>query len=134
MFHGPSWTEHRWWQGTGSVWRAPDYNTTGRYLINWSQDPGHYQNIPFGQACRRAPTAALCHLPAPPAVLLAQSFDLIHWTPLDIYFDIDQSYYNLPGRWDCIYTIPTPQAFSTPAHGAAGGCMTRSPRCRVDAV
>ena len=68
------------------------------------------------------------------AVLLAQSFDLIHWTPLDIYFDIDQRYYNLPGRWDCIYTIPTPQAFSTPAHGAAGGCMTRSPRCRVDAV
>ncbi len=50
MFHGPSWTEHRWWEGTGSVWRAPDYKTTGRYLINWSQDPGRYQNITFGQA------------------------------------------------------------------------------------
>ena len=87
VFHGPSWTEHRWWQGTGSVWRAPDYNTTGRYLINWSQDPGRYQNITFGQ-----------------------SFDLIHWTPLDTYFDIDERYYNLPGRWDCIYTIPAPEA------------------------
>ena len=30
VFHGPSWTEHKWWEGTGSVWRAPDYNTTGR--------------------------------------------------------------------------------------------------------
>ena len=97
VFHGPSWTEHRWWQGTGSVWRAPDYNTTGRYLINWSQDPGHYQNITFGQ-----------------------SFDLIHWTPLDTYFDIDERYYNLPGRWDCIYTIPAPGA-RRPAAGSMDG-------------
>ena len=61
VFHGPSWTEHRWWEGSGSVWRAPDYATSGRYLINWSQDPGGYQNLTFGQ-----------------------SFDLIHWTPLDV--------------------------------------------------
>jgi len=92
VFHGPSWSQHRWWEGTGSVWRAPDYATSGRYLINWSQDPGHFQNITFGE-----------------------SFDLIHWTPLDVYFDIDTRYYNLPGRWDCIYTIPvTPSSAITP--------------------
>lgn len=91
VFHGPSWTEHRWWQGTGSVWRAPDYDKTGRYLINWSQDPGNYQNITFGQ-----------------------SFDLIHWTPLDVYFDIDERWYSLPGRWDCIYTIPVTPGATTP--------------------
>ena len=102
VFHGPSWTEHRWWEGTGSVWRAPDYNTTGRYLINWSQDPGRYQNITFGQ-----------------------SFDLINWTPLDSYFDIDRHYYELPGRWDCIYTIPTPQARRV---GPASGSMDGYPR------
>ena len=101
-FHGPSWTQHRWWEGTGSVRRAPDYTSTGRYLINWSQDPGRYQNITFGQ-----------------------SFDLIHWTPLDTYFDIDERYYNLPGRWDCIYTIPTPQARRA---GPASGSMDGYPR------
>jgi hypothetical protein len=111
-------------QGTGSVWRAPDYNTTGRYLINWSQarplliiatcertkqhrsisaaqDPGNYQNITFGE-----------------------SYDLIHWTPLNKWFDIDERYYHNPGRWDCIYTIPVPEA-RRPAQGSMDGY----PRC-----
>ena len=90
VFHGPSWVEHKWWEGTGSVWRAPDFNSTGRYLINYSQDPGGgIQNISF-----------------------AESYDLIHWTKTaDLnatYFDIDTRYYKSPGRWDCIYTIPVP--------------------------
>ena len=40
VFHGPSWTEHHWWQGTGSVWRAPDYNRTGR-CVHSSARHGH---------------------------------------------------------------------------------------------
>ena len=39
------------------MWRAADFNTTGRYVINYSQCPGKYQFITF-----------------------AESYDLIHWT------------------------------------------------------
>lgn len=28
------------WEGTGAVWRSPDFNRTGKYLINFSQCPG----------------------------------------------------------------------------------------------
>ena len=109
VYHGPSWTEHGWWMGTGSVWRAADFAKTGRYIVNWSQAPGKdgqpnngsdpwrtagYQNISF-----------------------AESYDLIHWSrpaPLaTTYFSADTRYYNdfLPcgSRWDCIYSIPVPQ-------------------------
>ena len=91
VWHGPSWTEHRWWEGTSSIWRAPDYNRTGRYLINYSEYPkGGKQTITF-----------------------AESFDLIHWSrpsPLNTtYFPIDSSKgYKSPGRWDTIYTVPVP--------------------------
>jgi hypothetical protein len=37
VYHGPSWAEHKWWMGTGSVWRAADFAETGRYLVNWSE-------------------------------------------------------------------------------------------------
>lgn len=41
------WTDHGYvwhspgpgWEGTGSVWRSPDFNRTGKYLINFSQCP-----------------------------------------------------------------------------------------------
>ena len=95
VFHGPSWTKHHWWEGTGSVYRAPDYKQTGRYLINWSQDPGKFQNITFGE-----------------------SYDLIHWQPIDIFFNIDTRFYKGNGRWDCIYSLPTPQTRG--AHPNAG--------------
>ena len=91
VWHGPSWTEHRWWEGTSSVWRAPDYNKTGRYLINYSEYPnGGNQTITF-----------------------AESYDLIHWSrppPLNsTYFPIDTSKgYTAPGRWDTIYSVPVP--------------------------
>ena len=86
-------TEHRWWEGTSSVWRAPDYNETGRYLINYSEYPnGGNQTITF-----------------------AESFDLIHWQrppPLNAtYFPIDTAQgYKAPGRWDTIYSVPVPGA------------------------
>lgn len=106
VYHGPSWEEHKWWMGTGSVWRAADFAKTGRYLVNWSEAPGKdggpnngsspagYQNISF-----------------------AESYDLIHWSrsaPLDTtYFSADPRYYNgylgCGSRWDCIYSIPVPQ-------------------------
>ena len=109
VYHSPSWAEHGWWMGTGSVWRAADFAKTGRYIVNWSQAPGKdgqpnngsdpwrtagYQNISF-----------------------AESYDLIHWSrpaPLaTTYFSADTRYYNdfLPcgSRWDCIYSIPVPQ-------------------------
>eukprot|EP01045_Picozoa_sp_COSAG04_P039919 COSAG04_NODE_11419_length_710_cov_0.759411_1_plen_197_part_01 len=107
VYHGPSWSEHGWWMGTGSVWRAADWERTGRYIVNWSQDPGKdggpnngssvgagFQNISF-----------------------AESFDLIHWSrpaPLDTtFFSADPRHYHdflgCGARWDCIYTIPVPQ-------------------------
>ena len=107
VYHGPSWSEHGWWMGTGSVWRAADWEQTGRYIVNWSQDPGKdggpnngssvgagFQNISF-----------------------AESFDLIHWSrpaPLDTtFFSADPRHYHdflgCGARWDCIYTIPVPQ-------------------------
>ena len=30
VWHSPDWAEHRWWEGTGAVWRAPDFNKTVR--------------------------------------------------------------------------------------------------------
>ena len=34
VWHGPSWwnnTKGKWWEGSSAIWRAADYNTTGRY-------------------------------------------------------------------------------------------------------
>eukprot|EP01047_Picozoa_sp_COSAG01_P098477 COSAG01_NODE_28660_length_656_cov_0.660682_1_plen_62_part_10 len=44
VWHGPSWWNAdamrreggRFWEGSSAVWRAADFNTTGRYLINYS--------------------------------------------------------------------------------------------------
>lgn len=74
--------------GTGSVWRAADFASTGRYVVNWSQNRAGTQNISF-----------------------ATSTDLIHWEGDEsMRFDIDARFYNTHAstgvRWDCIYTIP----------------------------
>eukprot|EP00041_Stephanoeca_diplocostata_P018011 m.373713 g.373713 ORF g.373713 m.373713 type:complete len:644 (-) comp20889_c0_seq1:95-2026(-) len=109
VWHGPSWTEHRWWEGTGSVWRAADFNQTGRYVINYSECPGGYQNITF-----------------------AESYDLIHWSrpaPFNTtFFNIDTQFYKNPGRWDCIYSTPvTPTAASSRDGYPRYGFWTASP-------
>ena len=69
VWHGPSWWNQtlpttgsdgkQYWEGSSAVWRAADFNTTGRYLINYSQmnTECNCQNITF-----------------------AESYDLIHWT------------------------------------------------------
>ena len=67
------------WEGTGAVWRSPDFNRTKKYIVNFSQCPRNgLQNISF-----------------------AESTDLIHWTGIegDVgWFDIDERYYKYPGR------------------------------------
>mmetsp|Transcript_35342 Transcript_35342/g.92425 ORF Transcript_35342/g.92425 Transcript_35342/m.92425 type:complete len:644 (+) Transcript_35342:71-2002(+) len=88
VWHSPDWAQNHWWEGTGAVWRAADFNKTGRYVINYSRHPnGGYQQIMF-----------------------AESFDLINWTrpaPFDdIIFNITAPWYKNPGRWDCIYSTP----------------------------
>jgi hypothetical protein len=99
VWHGPSWVNHRWWEGTGSVWRAADFNKTGRYVINYSQCPSKGSVGSGGQN-----------------ITFAESFDLINWRQksdngfVQSYFDIDTRYYEDPGRWDCIFSIPLPNA------------------------
>ena len=106
VWHGPSWWNSslptsrtdgkKYWEGSSAVWKAADFNKTGRYLINYSQmnTECKCQNITF-----------------------AESFDLIHWTNgmelgnADAYpwFNIDASLYQVGGgRWDTIYSIPVP--------------------------
>jgi hypothetical protein len=99
VWHGPSWVQHRWWEGTGAVWRAADFNKTGRYVINYSQCPSKGA-VGFGGQ----------------NITFAESYDLIHWTQtadngfVQSYFDIDTEHYKDPGRWDCIFSIPLPNA------------------------
>jgi len=87
VWHGPAWNSSQYWQGTSSVWRAADFNSTGRYLINYSEmRPNNSQTITF-----------------------AESFNLINWTrpaPYDLYFPINTTFYTDPGRWDTIYSVP----------------------------
>ena len=90
VWHDPSWPVQKLWEGSSAIWRAPDFDVTGRYLINYSifTKQGN-QTITF-----------------------AESFDLIHWSrpaPYnETWFNIDASagYRVSHGRWDTIYSIP----------------------------
>ena len=64
VWKGPSWWNPpngtaKYWEGSSAVWRAADFNKTGRYLINYSQ-----MNTKCG--CQN--------------ITFAESYDLIHWT------------------------------------------------------
>ena len=38
------------WEGTGAVWRSPDFNRTKKYIVNFSQCPRNgLQNISFAE-------------------------------------------------------------------------------------
>ena len=62
VWHGPSWWNSslptsrtdgkRYWEGSSAVWRAADFNKTGRYLINYSQmnTECKCQNITFAES------------------------------------------------------------------------------------
>ncbi|MFH1922627.1 MAG: LamG-like jellyroll fold domain-containing protein [Planctomycetota bacterium] len=75
------------WMGTGSTWRSPNHPTDGKFFLNFSEWRGPRQTIFF-----------------------AESSDLAQWKRLgDQYeFKQDTRWYELNGRWDCIYTIPRP--------------------------
>lgn len=75
------------WMGTGSTWKSPNFETDGKFQINFSEWKGPRQTIFF-----------------------AESDDLIHWNRLgDEYeFTQDERWYEPEGRWDCIWTIERP--------------------------
>jgi hypothetical protein len=76
------------WQGTGSVWKSPNFGKDGKFQSNFSEQPrGDVQHIYF-----------------------AESTDLVRWARLDHSYEFrqDPRWYEERGRWDCIYTIPRP--------------------------
>ncbi|MCK4601285.1 MAG: hypothetical protein KAU28_02385 [Phycisphaerae bacterium] len=95
---GVNWTEVRavltkrpaaTWMGTGSTWKSPNFQTDGKFFMNFSEWTGPRQTIFF-----------------------AESTDLIHWTRLgdELEFVQDERWYTRRGRWDCIWTIAKPDA------------------------
>ncbi len=82
LYKGPGVT----WMGTGSTWKSPNFETDGKFFMNFSEWKGPRQTIFF-----------------------AESKDLIRWKRLsdaDLEFRQDERWYKLRGRWDCIWTIP----------------------------
>lgn len=92
------------WMGTGSTWKSPNFETDGKFQINFSEWEGPRQTIFF-----------------------AESTDLIHWTRLSNKYEFKQDtrWYELDGRWDCIYTIPRPG-------GGLYGYWTATPKPETD--
>ena len=115
---GVTWTDHGWaikasdkmvtYLGTGAVWKSPDYESSGRFICNYSEwrveeDGRQTQNIFF-----------------------AWSEDLMNWIKFgdDHIFTVDTRYYEQHGRWDCIFPLPRPQ-------GGYYGYWTATPKDHV---
>jgi sucrose-6-phosphate hydrolase SacC (GH32 family) len=90
---GVHWTEHGvvikpregvTWMGTGHIWKAPDFDRSHRWMMNYSEWSGPKQDIMF-----------------------ASSTDLLNWTKVDERhrFVQDTRWYKPQGRWDCIDTL-----------------------------
>lgn len=79
--------------GTGSVWKDPDFEDSGRFYINYSE----WRNDDFGKPVQ--------------CILFAHSRDLIHWEKCGDggVFRIDPELYEPYGRWDCINICPREQ-------------------------
>ena len=75
------------WQGTGSTWANPVSGGGPRFQINYSSWIGPRQTIWF-----------------------AQSDDLVHWNKCgkEKEFVQDERWYEVNGRWDCIWTLARP--------------------------
>ena len=96
--------------GTGSIWKAADFEKSGRFIMNystWSDWCIQSQHIRF-----------------------AESTDLIHWTKTgeaDAFYPDPGWYKTYPAqtdaRWDCIYTIDRPG-------GGRYGYWTAAPKDR----
>ena len=67
-------------------------------------------------------------------ITFALSTDLIHWHDAEGqygWFDIDETHYQRPGRWDCIDSFPLPNQLpnsTDPAAGPRFGAWTATPR------
>ena len=97
---GVTWTDHgcalqasekmEIYLGTGAVWKAADFATSGRFVCNYSE---HWRED--GE-------------PPQQCIFFAWSVDLIHWTKYgdDPMFRVNERFYRKPGRWDCIFAIP----------------------------
>ncbi len=76
--------------GTGSVWKDPDLEESGRFFINHSEWRNDDSERPVQ------------------CILFAYSRDLIHWEKSSDseIFKIDPELYETYGRWDCTNTCP----------------------------
>lgn len=72
------------WMGTGHIWKAPDFDRTGQWIMNYSEWLGDKQDIMF-----------------------VISTNLLNWTKVDekYRFVQDTRWYKAKGRWDCIDTV-----------------------------
>ena len=87
------------WMGTGHIWKAPDFDQTHRWVMNYSEHTGVKQDIMF-----------------------ATSTDLLNWTKVDekLRFVQDARWYKEKGRWDCIDAVQR-------ADGSLYGYFTADP-------
>lgn len=87
------------WMGTGHIWKAPDFDKTHRWVMNYSEWFGDKQDIMF-----------------------VTSTDLLNWTKVDekLRFVQDARWYKEKGRWDCIDAIQR-------ADGSLFGYFTADP-------
>jgi len=76
------------WMGTGTTWKSPTFAKDGKFFMNYS----------LSQSGQR--------------ICMAESNDLVHWTPLDPGSTTrpDTRWYKISdddtARWDCIFTAP----------------------------
>jgi hypothetical protein len=54
VWHSPDWGDHQWWEGTGAIWRAPDFNKTVRLDL-----PPATMSAPVCPLCRD-PSNSVC--------------------------------------------------------------------------
>jgi len=100
---GVHWQDHGWalrqsaenshYLGTGAVWKAADFDDSGRFICNYSE----HRRDANGRNIQN--------------ILFAWSTDLLCWTKFgaDTMFRIDPEQYDPFGRWDCIFAFPRPE-------------------------
>ena len=81
------------WLGSGQVWKSPDFENDGKFIMNYSKWYGPSRTT--GQQ----------------TIFFAVSTDLIHWTELGLEYEFrpDTRWYDVlkgqNSRWDCIYHV-----------------------------
>lgn len=115
---GVTWTDHGWairasdkmvkYLGTGAVWQPIDFDISHRFICNYSE----WREDEAGQMTQN--------------ILFAWSEDLINWNKFgdEMMFQIDKRWYDVSGRWDCIYPL-------CKADGSYIGYWTATPKDHV---